>query len=98
MIPQAQRANTGLNPAMGKLTSQPPSAPGAPATAGQQVRHFQIDHLQTDLKRRAVSSGVVTLSSQAAKFGLNLVSIAILARLLNPQDFGLLAMANSLTS
>jgi len=34
----------------------------------------------------------VMLASQAVKFGLTIVSAAILARLLTPEDYGLIAM------
>ena len=41
---------------------------------------------------RTIASGIVTLLAQGALFGLNLASIVVLARLLAPQDFGLVAM------
>src|SRR5436305_10095373 len=59
--------------------------------------HIKTDHLLPDLKRRTISGGVVTGSAQAAKFGLNLVSTVILARLLIPRDFGLVAMVTAVT-
>jgi O-antigen/teichoic acid export membrane protein len=59
-------------------------------------RHFATDHLLTNLKGRTVSSGFVTGGAQLAQFGLNLVSIAILARLLTPGDFGLVAMVTTI--
>jgi len=59
--------------------------------------HIKTDHLLPDLKRRTISGGVVTVSSQAAKFALNLVSTVILARLLIPRDFGLVAMVTAVT-
>jgi O-antigen/teichoic acid export membrane protein len=40
---------------------------------------------------------MITMSSQAAKFGLNLVSTMVLARLLAPHDFGLVAMVTAVT-
>ncbi len=40
---------------------------------------------------------MITMSSQAAKFGLNLVSTMLLARLLTPHDFGLVAMVTAVT-
>jgi hypothetical protein len=36
--------------------------------------HFKTDHLLSDLKAHTISSGVVTMSSQAGKFFLSLVS------------------------
>lgn len=46
----------------------------------------------TNLKGRTISSGLVTLLSQATQFVLTLGSTMVLARLLSPQDFGLVAM------
>jgi O-antigen/teichoic acid export membrane protein len=57
--------------------------------------HFATDHLLTGLKERAVSSGVVTMAAQAAQFVLTLASTMVLARLLTPQDFGLVAMVTT---
>lgn len=55
-------------------------------------RHFRTDHLMTNLKSRTVSSGFITVTSQGIQFFLTLSSTMVLARLLTPQDFGLLAM------
>ena len=57
--------------------------------------HFATDHLLTGLKERAVSSGVVTMVAQGAQFVLTLASTMVLARLLTPQDFGLVAMVTT---
>lgn len=74
-------------------------APVAQATVGGGVhgRHFDTDHLLDDLKGHAVRGGTVTLGAQAVQFGLNLVSIMVLARLLTPADFGLVAMVTAVT-
>src|SRR5688500_9479784 len=55
-------------------------------------QHLTTDHLLANLKGRTVSSGFVTTASQSVQFVLNLVSIMILARMLMPKDFGLVAM------
>src|SRR6478609_3583137 len=71
-----------------------------PAEAEEEERnreHIKTDHLLPDLKRRTISGGVVTISAQVAKFALNLVSTVILARLLTPRDFGLVAMVTAVT-
>lgn len=44
------------------------------------------------LKRRAVSNGLASAISHFLQFFLNLLGIALLARLLRPEDFGLVAM------
>jgi PST family polysaccharide transporter len=61
------------------------------------LEHIKTDHLLANLKRRTVSGGAITLSSQAAKFLLNLASTIVLARLLTPRDFGLVAMVTVVT-
>lgn len=61
-------------------------------------RLFQTEHLKKDLHGRSFRGGVVTLSGQVLKFIIGLVSIAVLARLLRPPDFGLVAMVTSITS
>jgi O-antigen/teichoic acid export membrane protein len=45
-----------------------------------------------DLKARSVRGGAVTLSAQGAKFALQTLSTVLLARLLAPGEFGLIAM------
>jgi O-antigen/teichoic acid export membrane protein len=59
---------------------------------------FATEHLQKDLKGRTVRGGAVTLVSQGGNFLLSLGSTAVLARLLTPADFGLIAMATALTA
>jgi PST family polysaccharide transporter len=54
-------------------------------------------HLVGDLGRRTTSSALVTTVAQGAKFAINLASTLILARLLDPQDFGLVAMVTAVT-
>ena len=50
-----------------------------------------------DLKGRSVRGGVVTLTGQGGRFVLQLGSMMVLARLLAPEDFGLLAMVAAVT-
>jgi PST family polysaccharide transporter len=54
--------------------------------------HFRTEHLQKDLGARSARGGVVTLSAQLCKFGLSTLSAIVLARLLTPQDYGLIGM------
>lgn len=53
---------------------------------------FDAAYLKRGLGRRSTIGSLVILGAQGAKFALNLVSIAALARLLTPADFGLIAM------
>ncbi len=50
-----------------------------------------------DLKRRAVRSGFARLCGQAINFALRIGSMVALARLLDPADFGLVAMVAVVT-
>jgi PST family polysaccharide transporter len=49
-----------------------------------------------DLRQRSLQSGTITFSNQALRFFLQTVSTMIMARLLTPWDFGLVAMVSSL--
>jgi PST family polysaccharide transporter len=62
------------------------------AAAGDKDLYFQTEHLEADLKGRAARGGAVTLVSQTLKFVLSMVVTVILARLLTPQDYGLIGM------
>src|SRR5437773_5261898 len=60
-------------------------------------QHIDTDHLLPNLKRHTIVGGAIMISAQAAKFVLNLGSTVILARLLTPRDFGLVAMVTAVT-
>jgi O-antigen/teichoic acid export membrane protein len=60
-------------------------------------RHFCTDHLQADLKGRSIRGGAVTLAGQGCRFALQTGTIVVLARLLTPGDFGLIAMVTAIT-
>lgn len=53
---------------------------------------FGTDHLSGDLKGRAVRGGAIVLCSQVVRLVLQMGSTVVLARLLRPDDFGLVAM------
>src|SRR5262245_15047423 len=57
------------------------------------TNHLCTDHLEKDLAVRSVRGSVVTLAAQAAKFVVGMGATVVLARLLQPDDFGLAAMA-----
>ena len=64
--------------------------------ASSQVKgrdYFNTDRLKTDLKQRSVRGGVVTIAAQASKFVLKFGSTMVLARVLVPEDYGLIGMA-----
>jgi PST family polysaccharide transporter len=60
--------------------------------------HFQTRHLLANLQSRTLSSGAVTAGAQIVKFVLSIASTMVLARLLPPEDFGLVSMVGALTS
>jgi PST family polysaccharide transporter len=55
------------------------------------------DDAGRDLKRATVRGGAATLAGQGARFALKFVSTVVLARLLTPADFGLVAMVTAVT-
>lgn len=58
---------------------------------------LNTDHLLRDLRPRSVRGGAVTLGAQAFKLLLQLATIVVLARLLPPEAFGLIAMVGALS-
>lgn len=64
---------------------------------GQSARFFSTEHLKTDLKGRSVRGGAVTIAAQGIHFFLQMGSTIVLARLLTPQDYGLIAMVTAVT-
>src|SRR5262245_26825867 len=60
--------------------------------------HLRTEHLAGALRSHSVRGGLVVMGVQAAQFALNLASTATLARLLTPGDFGLIAMAASISN
>jgi len=62
-----------------------------------QNNFFDTEYLKVDLKGRSVRGGAVTMAAQGLKFFLQMGSTVVLARLLTPQDFGLIAMVTAVT-
>jgi PST family polysaccharide transporter len=61
------------------------------------INFFETENLKSDLKGRSVRGGAVTMTSQAIKFLLQTGSTVVLARLLTPNDYGLIAMVTAIT-
>jgi PST family polysaccharide transporter len=92
--PSAKPAGSGRTKAV--LTGGRSGNAGHTAAAAQAYRwqdYFRTDDLLVDLRGKALRGGAVTLVSQLAKLGLQIGSTSILARLLSPADYGLIAMA-----
>jgi O-antigen/teichoic acid export membrane protein len=61
------------------------------------IAPLRTEHLRADLTRRSVRGGVLTITSQAFQFLFSTISTIVLARLLLPADFGLVAMVTAVT-
>jgi O-antigen/teichoic acid export membrane protein len=77
---------------MTNYTAQPGCPSPRPDRPADSERFLRTEFLLSDLKGRSVRGGAVTLSAQAAKFALQTLSTVLLARLLAPAEFGLVAM------
>ncbi|MBD2256134.1 lipopolysaccharide biosynthesis protein [Pseudanabaena sp. FACHB-2040] len=55
-------------------------------------QYWESDVLRSDLKQRSLHSGLITFGAQPVKVLIGVSTTAILARLLTPADFGLVAM------
>jgi PST family polysaccharide transporter len=85
------------------LKHQQPDPPGAddlpssPEEILQNNDFFDTSHLKVDLKERSVRSVAITMAGQGARFAIQTCSTVVLARLLTPQDYGLVAMVTAVT-
>jgi PST family polysaccharide transporter len=61
-------------------------------------RFLRTDHLMDALGGRTVRGGAVTVISNGFKFCLSIGATAVLARLLDPKDYGLIGMVAVVTS
>jgi len=65
--------------------------------ATDNLQYLEIDHLKGELTSRTVRGGAVTMAAQAVREAIRLGAMAILARLLFPSDYGLVAMVTVVT-
>jgi O-antigen/teichoic acid export membrane protein len=66
-------------------------------TQQQSIDALNTDHLHADLKGRSVRGGLITLTSQGGQFVMQSISTVVLARLLVPAEFGMVAMVTAIT-
>lgn len=59
-------------------------------------QHFNTEKLAANLPKKSLHSGLITFAAQPIKLIIGIGSTAILARLLTPEDFGLIAMVTPL--
>ena len=60
--------------------------------SGDGAEYLKTDAVVSNLKKRSLQSGLITFAAQPVKLVMGIGSTAILARLLTPADFGLVAM------
>lgn len=60
-------------------------------------RFFETSHLHADLKGRSIRGSAITVAAQIAKFVTQTVTTAIVARILLPADYGVVAMVSAIT-
>jgi O-antigen/teichoic acid export membrane protein len=70
---------------------------GFPLTTQSNILVTEPDVAVTGLKEKAIRGGVARLFAQATFFAVRIGTLAVLARLLDPKDFGLVGMVTALT-
>jgi|ERR1700752_158364 len=60
-------------------------------------KNFRTEHLKINLSGRAARGGAVAIASQGLKFFITLAATSVMARLLTPQDYGLVGMVAVVT-
>jgi len=58
---------------------------------------LSTEHLHADLRGRSIRGGLLNLTSQGSQFLIQSIATVVLARLLTPADFGLVAMVTTVT-
>lgn len=61
--------------------------------AERNARSMNVDHLQDSLGKRTIQGGGIFIASHVAKLIIQFGTLAVLGRLLLPDDFGLMAMS-----
>ena len=69
----------------------------SPPVVRDENSHFRTEHLKPDLEGRSMRGGALTLAAQVVKFCVSMGATIIVARLLTPQDYGLVSMVVVLT-
>jgi PST family polysaccharide transporter len=59
--------------------------------------HFDTQDLKVDLRSRSIRGGATTFAAQMLRFVLMTTQSILLARLLSPRDYGVMAMAATIT-
>ncbi|HKE56203.1 MAG TPA: lipopolysaccharide biosynthesis protein [Pyrinomonadaceae bacterium] len=67
-------------------------------TDSRHDHHLETDHLLPTIEGRTVKGGAVSIVSHGLKFIVTLIATAVMARLLTPEDYGLIGMVAVVTS
>lgn len=59
---------------------------------------MSLHESKSDLKKKAIKGGAITVSAQIATILIQLISIVAMSRLLPPEDFGIIAMITAITA
>jgi PST family polysaccharide transporter len=79
------------------MTTPPTANQNSHYDAGVSGGEFVLNEQQQNLKQRAVRGGAVTIVYQLAEQALSLIATIFLARLLLPEDYGLIGMITVIT-
>jgi len=74
----------------------PDSKPKTPASTNPE-RFFHTDHLKADLRGHSIRGGAITILAQVSKLIMQFGSIVVIARFLEPEDYGLIGMVTVIT-
>lgn len=58
---------------------------------------FNTEHLNVGIKKRSLRGGATTISAQGLSFAIQMASTVVLARILTPEDYGIIAMVATVT-
>ena len=75
----------------------PQSSSPQSAQADTRREYFSTDHLRSNLGGRAARGGALAMGSQGLRFVITLGATSVMARLLTPQDYGLIGMVGLVT-
>lgn len=79
------------------MTQTTLTSPPRPDRARDPDRFFRVDELRAELPRLSVRAGAVTFAGQTLRLALTIGQTMALARLLTPDDHGLVAMVTAFT-
>jgi PST family polysaccharide transporter len=85
-------------PAQKKYMSQNQESNQSKISATDPDRFIRTDHLTEEIGGRTARGGAVTILSNGLKFCVSIAATALLARLLDPKDYGLIAMVGVVTA